>query len=123
MGRFSGFFQRMTGLPMFPLQKQRQVVAIPESTDVLCEQWHHHVKISGFIPHLSGDYNECPRCHCKDQAKLKFVAAWLRTEEEQRLHWEGRKMRTGRTIAINGGNPKRIERETPLELEAGKKTA
>ena len=120
MGRFSGFFQRMAGLPMFPLRKQQQGVAIPESTDILCEQCHHHVSISGFIPHLSGEFNECPHCHCKDQTKLKYTAAWLRTEEEQRLHWEGRKVRTGKTVAINGGVPKRIEREKPLELAAKK---
>ena len=123
MGRFHKFFRSVAGLPLIPLQPQQQVVAIPESTDVLCENCHHHVSISGFIPHLSGEFNECPRCHCKDQSKLKYTAAWLRTEEEQRIHWEGRKVRKGFVKAINGGVPKPLERETPLELEAGKKTA
>lgn len=92
-------------LPYSPLNTKPPVVAISENNDVLCEACHHHVAISGFIPHLSGAANECPRCGCVDQTKLKYVAAWMRTEDEQTAHWGTRKVRTGFVRAINGGVP------------------
>ena len=109
MGRFKNFFTGLSNLT--PPRGTIRVTAIPESNTVLCEECHHYVAISGFIPHLSGAHNECPHCHCNDPAKLKYAAAWIRTEDEQRAHWAGRKIQPTRFVnAINGGVPKRIVR-------------
>ena len=111
MGRFKNFFTGLSNLT--PPRGTIRVLAIPESSTVLCEECHHYVAISGFIPHLSGEHNECPNCHCNDPAKLKYAAAWMRTEDEQRAHWVGRKLQPKRFVkAINDGVPKRIIKES-----------
>lgn len=92
---------------------------IPEDTCVLCDECHHFVSISGFIPHISGHANSCPWCGNTDQEKLKFAAAWIRTPEEQRNHWAGRN-RTGRTIAINGGVPKPLPKAVAVPVREEK---
>lgn len=94
------------------LHKLPEPVSISLSHAVLCETCQHIVTISGFIPHLSGPRDECPRCGCTDLENLKLVPAWFRTPEEQKEHWIGRKVRTGKVTAINGGKPLPLPKRT-----------
>lgn len=101
-------------LPQRPFITKQPVPAISQNSDVLCEECGHHVSIPGFVPHLASAFNQCPNCHCADPAKLKYTAAWMRTEEEQRVHWKGRKVKVhrGKIIAINHGIPGRLPTRT-----------
>ena len=92
------------------LTRQMPGAAIPEENATLCESCRHFVEISGFIPHLTGNFNTCPHCGNTDPDKLKFAAAWIRTPDEQKQHWEGRKGRTGKTVAINNGVPRSLQK-------------
>lgn len=88
-------------LPVSPL------CAIPQGQAILCEGCHYFVLIPRYVSVLVGDGMTCPRCQNKKPDTLKIAVAWMRTEEEQRVLLEGRKvkMRTGATLAINAGIP------------------
>lgn len=86
--------------------------SIPESQAVLCDDCHRVSALRGFVIGANpGD--TCPRRGC-GSTNLKFIPAWMRTPEEQREHWEGRKVkqRTGRVIAINDGIPLPLPKRT-----------
>lgn len=102
MNRFTRWLSQLLTAP----RSSSVPVSINISHAVLCESCHHIVTIAGYIVAISGNGDACPRCgakNMKDQTVLKLVAAWIRTEEEQRLHWQGRHRFVK---ALSGGEPK-----------------
>lgn len=112
MKRFIRWILNLTTEPA----TSRAGASISENQAVLCDDCHQISAMRGFVMGANpGDI--CPRPHC-GSTNLKFIPAWMRTPEEQKEHWEGRKVKVhkGRVIAINGGEPGRLVRETPLDL-------
>lgn len=89
--RFNGgrFFRWLQGQVRPRLSSQPHVCRISESHAVLCEACHSVVFLRSYTPWNNDQ--ACPWCGNADTARLKFIAAWIRTEAEQTAHWRGQK--------------------------------
>ena len=86
--KFSHLFRNLSILTT-PPRENHVPIGIPESQAVMCDACHMVVSMRGVVIHAnSGD--RCPRCGSDN---LKYLPAWIRTPEEQKAHWEGRKVK------------------------------